>query len=126
MNVDDVVRVLKACGEGKAACAQCPWEKLHGEECHFAKSRAAAELIELLQAENERLREAGRILPEGFRCCMSSDEKTLYLFHDNPTHRVKSSVTKWLGPSESEEVVDWTKNKKCRRAVLRAFGGKEG
>jgi hypothetical protein len=49
LNADEIVRALRACGEGKTACAQCPWEKYTGEECHFAKSRAAADLVESLQ-----------------------------------------------------------------------------
>ena len=64
-NADEIVRALKACGTGKAACEKCPFRhETDDMECHFTKASIAADLIDSLRSQ---LAEIGiTIAAEGF------------------------------------------------------------
>jgi hypothetical protein len=61
------------------------WYFLTGRERHcISKNNCVYEIDDSTLC----LVDDGVLLPEGFKCCMSADEKSLYVWHDNAKMRV--------------------------------------
>lgn len=121
MNANEIVNVLRACGNGNSVCEKCPFYiREDSNECRFNAIYESADIIEaqqqeinLLIMEITELRESNQALKDyAENADADKDEQAGQLRRmDNGVKRLKISL-QWLAESVSNPIYKaWAKEK---------------